>query len=696
MFCSGCGKEVSDKAAICPHCGHPNESTSHAQASGKKAPVKAMWVVLILAWVFFLLPLPGTGIFIAGPLNLVALILAVMCLVRSNVLHGVIGLVGGLVVSGILFFVGTAGMIGSALNDIEGKPSNHVKTVPATTTTKKQPKVQPTVDGLKSYVLDIDQTTTVGKAVGGYQFFKDVKWQATTDSQGRKSIFFDAEYNDKMTDSVRSAMEEEIIGYIKPQYDRDIAILNQQLPGLEREANAAAQNIDAEKKVGFSPDVIEQFIEKCGKASADEILQLHYPWFQGYPNLDVQFQSLLASSRNLVMAKARLLRAQSDKSESQYISRYEDSVKNAEQSANDAKASIHNIILDWKKKIENLNSDLKSKQDKLESTKKSIVENQNELDLATKCALNIPGSIKLGKIVYHQEFSVLPDGAGFDPGAGSIIIYDEGGQAVSKLGPSNSLLGVIYKNELPSLGTLGLQELWGPSAKKCMDDAKGNVAQSATSNAPVQSPAAAPMQTPPAPPAPSQPSGVQPSTPQGTQSITANPTLKTLMDSATTLSRDDANKIASSMEITKQPALNTKLADAFNKVGLESLWKQNDNAAALENFKKAYENDSSNPEYSANYGYALYLTGNFDAAIQKLVESLEHGPKRASVWFSLGEVCAAKGMTDTAYQCLITACKFTRNISTTQKALQDKSVNSYFPAMREASQKALVYSQSMQ
>ena len=208
-------------------------------------------------------------------------------------------------------------------------------------------------------------------------------------------------------------------------------------------------------------------------------------------------------------------------------------------------------------------------------------------------------------------------------------------------------------------------------------------------------------QTPITQPAPSQPISAPPSpsgqsNPSVAQQITDNAILKTLMDSAATLSRDDANKLASSMVITKQPARNAQLADAFNKIGRENLWKQKDNAAALDNFKNAYENDTSNPEYSQNYGYALYLTGNFDGAIQKLVESLEHGPKRASVWFSLGEVCAARGMTDAAYQCLINACKFTRNINTTRKFLQDKSANSYFPAMREASQKALVYSQNMQ
>ena len=173
------------------------------------------------------------------------------------------------------------------------------------------------------------------------------------------------------------------------------------------------------------------------------------------------------------------------------------------------------------------------------------------------------------------------------------------------------------------------------------------------------------------------------------QLIPNNPQLKALLAGAETLSKEDAYRIASSMSINKQPALNANLAKTFNKAGLDSLWKQQNNAAALDNFKNAYENDRSNPEYSQNYGYALHLTGDLDGAIQKYIESLELGPKRASVWFSLGDAYAAKEMTDVSYQCLLNAYKFTRKIDTTKKFLQDKAVNSQYPAMREASVRAL-------
>ncbi|MCL1861862.1 MAG: OB-fold putative lipoprotein [Proteobacteria bacterium] len=100
---------------------------SEEQTSVKKAPVKAMWIVMILAWVLFLLPIPGTGIFIAGPLNLAAFILAIVCLTRSRVLQGILGFIGTCVVSGVLFMFGSAATVGVALHDIDKQASKQTE-----------------------------------------------------------------------------------------------------------------------------------------------------------------------------------------------------------------------------------------------------------------------------------------------------------------------------------------------------------------------------------------------------------------------------------------------------------------------------------------------------------------------------------------------------------------------------------------
>ncbi|MCL2873006.1 MAG: hypothetical protein FWF41_08555 [Betaproteobacteria bacterium] len=76
-----------------------------------KAPVTAMWIVMVLAWIFLLVPFPLTGILIGWPLDLAAIVLAIICLTRDRVTQGVIGLIGTLVVSTFLFFVGSILMV---------------------------------------------------------------------------------------------------------------------------------------------------------------------------------------------------------------------------------------------------------------------------------------------------------------------------------------------------------------------------------------------------------------------------------------------------------------------------------------------------------------------------------------------------------------------------------------------------------
>lgn len=73
--------------------------------STSKAPVLAGWICLGIAWVALLAPIPGTG-FVGWPLNLVAIILAIISLSKGKTLPGVLQLVGGLILSPIFYFIG--------------------------------------------------------------------------------------------------------------------------------------------------------------------------------------------------------------------------------------------------------------------------------------------------------------------------------------------------------------------------------------------------------------------------------------------------------------------------------------------------------------------------------------------------------------------------------------------------------------
>ena len=83
-------------------------ATSEAAQPHKSAPVKATWVCLIVAWVLFLIPIPGAGLFVGWPLNLVAFILAIVVMARGYTGKGLVPLLASLVVSPIVYFIGIA------------------------------------------------------------------------------------------------------------------------------------------------------------------------------------------------------------------------------------------------------------------------------------------------------------------------------------------------------------------------------------------------------------------------------------------------------------------------------------------------------------------------------------------------------------------------------------------------------------
>lgn len=88
-------------------------STTPVQA--KPAPIKATWITLVIAWVLFLLPIPGVGLFVGGTLNLVAFILAIVVMARGRTVGGLIPLLSSVVVSPIVYFIGLA-IFGAALS----------------------------------------------------------------------------------------------------------------------------------------------------------------------------------------------------------------------------------------------------------------------------------------------------------------------------------------------------------------------------------------------------------------------------------------------------------------------------------------------------------------------------------------------------------------------------------------------------
>ncbi|WP_024890699.1 hypothetical protein [Luteimonas huabeiensis] len=74
---------------------------------------RAAWVCLALAWLAFLLPFPGLGLFVGWPLNLVAFVLAIVAMSARGAGAGLWPLLASLIVSPVVYFIGLAVLAGA-------------------------------------------------------------------------------------------------------------------------------------------------------------------------------------------------------------------------------------------------------------------------------------------------------------------------------------------------------------------------------------------------------------------------------------------------------------------------------------------------------------------------------------------------------------------------------------------------------
>jgi hypothetical protein len=79
----------------------------------QRPPVKTGWICLIVAWVLFLIPIPGFGM-IGWALNLAAFIISIIVMVKGRVGAGVVQMVCALTVSPFMYVIGL-GILGHFL-----------------------------------------------------------------------------------------------------------------------------------------------------------------------------------------------------------------------------------------------------------------------------------------------------------------------------------------------------------------------------------------------------------------------------------------------------------------------------------------------------------------------------------------------------------------------------------------------------
>lgn len=90
-----------------------NAATDPAPRTAPNTAGRAAWVCLALAWLAFLLPFPGLGLFVGWPLNLVAFVLAIVAMSARGANAGLWPLLASLILSPVVYFIGLAVLAGA-------------------------------------------------------------------------------------------------------------------------------------------------------------------------------------------------------------------------------------------------------------------------------------------------------------------------------------------------------------------------------------------------------------------------------------------------------------------------------------------------------------------------------------------------------------------------------------------------------
>jgi hypothetical protein len=89
---------------------------------------RASWGCLAIAWICFLVPVPGLGLFIGWPLNLVAFILAIVSMSKRGMMSGLLQLIASLVASPIVYLIGWGIFAGAAQIAADKEPGTEQQT----------------------------------------------------------------------------------------------------------------------------------------------------------------------------------------------------------------------------------------------------------------------------------------------------------------------------------------------------------------------------------------------------------------------------------------------------------------------------------------------------------------------------------------------------------------------------------------
>jgi tetratricopeptide (TPR) repeat protein len=108
------------------------------------------------------------------------------------------------------------------------------------------------------------------------------------------------------------------------------------------------------------------------------------------------------------------------------------------------------------------------------------------------------------------------------------------------------------------------------------------------------------------------------------------------------LCRFDSGDFAAAETAFQTVAVSVPLNEVFNNLGAAQA-RHGNLEAAIANFKKAVDGDSSDPDYQFNLGYVYWRSGEYSAAVERFRAALERDPNDAEATAMLGRALQAEG-----------------------------------------------------
>jgi len=298
------------------------------------------------------------------------------------------------------------------------------------------------IDKVKSGVLPIDRTTTIGKAVDGCSAFSGVVWSGGQDQQGRNFVQFIATINSNIVSNAQKEFFEHQLNQFKQK------IISKE-NGIQDDINIAGKD-NANCKDALARNIK---IYENTKSALSEIINGGTK-----KEIDSRVQSItiqIITARDSIVAKE-----QSINNRKRYMATIQDQpaalaqqsewLNNELKEVEPIQRKIESYITAYQDTLTEIEHSIQAHIEKCSSMEYAIKQIKESFEAVKQEDADLIKNFKLqvtpAKAEYMQQFLFSADGKSFIPAYSALIVYDDSGKKLSE--NKADKLDNIYRNDL--------------------------------------------------------------------------------------------------------------------------------------------------------------------------------------------------------------------------------------------------------